>query len=378
MSDAFRKKLEAYEKGELTGQELKEFEKELDKLESYQNFLEDEPSEFATSTTSSKKQRKMIRNGKWKARLQTALIALGLFIVFTILSTVLTAVYYSWGNPDRMDEFRNVIDHTLTVTNPYGYLGGTSTSTKPYFGLEATRDMNKQIGNETVRVGEIEVNFLFSSMSIPERSRIGKESQSEPTFSHPLASEYVQSDWDQLDMLPEGTVVSAYVSFNELMESKEVEQLFSDKQMRLLWLAVDTGFEADQSPITRFDSIGFPSHPIWHDDDMIRQSHEEESGLFGGSTSEGFSSPAYHEGDQEMLHDQFMKTLAFLKEHENKANRVTVGELHLEERIDYLETNGIFHYGAVITGPTKEVLELQEEASVERVKVDEVEFWNWD
>ena len=42
-----------------------------------------------------------------------------------------------------------------------------------------------------------------------------------------------------------------------------------------------------------------------------------------------------------------------------------------------LENNGFVHYGAVITGPTKEVLNLQEEAWVAALQVDEVRLWNW-
>lgn len=380
MSDEFSRKLEAYEKGELTDQELEEFEKELEKLESYQKLLEDKPNEQPGSSISDKKQKKIVRKGKWKARFQTAFTALGIFIIFTIFSSILTSVYFSWGNPDRVQVFREVVDHTLTITDPYGYLGGSSINTKPYFGLEARRDIKKQIGNETIKVGELEVNFIFSLMTFPERSYMGNKSQNQPAFfSHPKSDESFNSDWDKLEKLPEGTVVSAYVSFDELMESKDVEQLFSEKDMRLLWLTVDTGIESDRDHGMFFDPIGFPSQPIWHEDDMITQSREEEEGLFGSRTiSESASSPGYTEGDQDMLHDQFMKTLYFLQDHEEKANRLSLGKLHLEERIDYLENNGILHYGAVITGPTKKILKLRDEPSVEGLEVDEVEFWNWE
>ncbi|QKY68524.1 anti-sigma factor [Lentibacillus sp. CBA3610] len=380
MSDEFSRKLEAYEKGELTDQELEEFEKELEKLENYQKILEDKPDEQPGSTISNKRQKRIVRKGKWKARVQTAFTAIGIFIIITILSSAITAAYYSWGNPDRVNEFREVIDHTLTITNPYGYLGGTSTNTKPYFGLEATRDIKKKIGNETIKVGDLEVNFLFSFMTFPEQSYMGNKSQNQPAFfSHPKSDVRFNSDWDKLEKLPEGTVVSAYVSFDELMESKDVEQLFSEKDMRLLWFAVDTGIESDKNHGMFFDPIGFPSQPIWHEDDMITQSRKEEEGLFGSKTvSESSSSPGYTEGDQDMLHDQFMKTLHFLQGHGNKADQLSFGDLHLEDRIDYLENNGILHYGAVITGPTKEILKLQDESSVEGLKVDEVEFWNWE
>lgn len=383
MSEEFKRKLDKYEKGELIGQELEVFERELEKLEEYQSILEDRPVKPTKTSKelsiSNRKQHRIVRKGKWRARFQTALTALGIFVLFTILSSILTSVYYSWGQPDRSDEFREMIDHTLTITNPYGSHGGTSTGTKPYFGLEAVRDMNKEIGNESIKVGEVKVNFLFSFMSYPERTYIGKESQSQPLFIHPESTGSVESDWNKLEKLPEGTVASAYVSFTELMESKEVEQLFTGEEMHLIWMAVDTGMDLEEEIDLVLDPIGFPGYPIWHEDDMIKQSHEVEEGPFGSKVvSESFSSLPYNEGDQEMLHNQFMKTLNFLKEHENKADKLYDGNLKLEERIAYLENNGIFHYGAVITGPTKAILKLQNEPMVAELLVDEVEFWNWD
>lgn len=378
MSDSFNRKLKAYEKGKLTGQDLEEFEKELEKLEEYHEVLGDKLNE-QPGFNLSKRQQRIVWKGKWQARLQTAFTAIGILIVFIIFSTIGTALYYSWGNPNRADEFREVIDHTLTIINPYGYYaGGATTNTKPYFGLEATKDMAKVIGNKTVIVGELEVSFLFSSMNEPGKTYQEMESKSYTHFSDFRSSEEVRSDWDQLEKLPDGTVVSAYVSFAELMESKDVVQLFSDKQMELLWLAVDTGSEPNHNFGLISNPIGFPSYPIWHEDDMITESYTELNGwFFNKGWDRSSSSPAYKEGDQDVLHAQFIKTLSFLQKHEKKVNKLFSGNLNLDELITYLENNGILHYGAVITGPTKEILKLQGEPLVRRLEVDEVEFWNW-
>ena len=59
------------------------------------------------------------------------------------------------------------------------------------------------------------------------------------------------------------------------------------------------------------------------------------------------------------------------------ANRISRDPLYLEERMNYLEDNGFYHYGAVITGPTKELLQLQEEELISTIMVDEIAFWNW-
>ncbi|WP_339215759.1 anti-sigma factor [Ornithinibacillus sp. FSL M8-0202] len=380
MKDDFKKKLDAYEKGELSEAEKEKVEQELEKLEKYYEFIDEkEDKDRKVNPMNDEKQIKILRRSKWKARFQTAIMVISILFFVTILSTILTAVYYSWGKPDRVDTFRNIIDYTLTVTNPYGYYGGTSTNTKPFFSMEASRELNKRVGDETLVVGEMKVNFLFSMMGFPMEDYYGRMKKEQPGFILP-GFESEMADWNQLEQLPEGTVVSAYVSFSELLTTNDVFQLFNGRNLDIIWFAVYTGQEGESRYAGNiFEPIGFPDFPIWHDNDMILDSREEEKGLFGSKViSESYYSPEYESGDYEQLHTQFMKTLAFLSKYESKANKLTFEPLNLDDRIQYLKEHGIEHYGAVITGPTKEILKLQEEPMISDLAVDEVSFWNWE
>lgn len=371
--------LDAYEKGELKGEKLETFEKQLETLELYQEHLEkDIPSEKAPNNE--EKQKKILRRSKWKARFQTALLAFAIFIGVMIVSTILTAVYYSWGNPDRSEVFANIIDYTLAVTDPYGDHGGTSTHAKSFFRVEMTRDLNKKVGSESIKTGELTVNFLFSLMSYPEKNLGMNHSENQPLFTFPGYGERTLSDWDRLEKLPEGTVATAYISYNKLLETNEVFDQFQGKNLDISWFAVDTGVEGkdERDHGTVFAPIGFPSTPIWHEDDMKLDSREETKGfMFGKIVSEGYSSPGYEEGDTDMLHTQFIKTLRYLEKHENKAEKLYHGRINLQDRIEYLEKQGIQHYGVVVTGPTKEILALKDMDVIQSVEVDEIGFWNW-
>ena len=378
MRDYLKKKLEAYENGELSPEQAKEVEKELEMIEKSLGTT-DEKAKGITPYPgiSINKQQKIMRRAKWKARLQTAFTVIGIFLLFSFVSAVLTGFYYSVGEPDQSGKWRSVIDYSMTVTDPYGQMGSTTTNTTAYFGLEATTDMNKMVGDEIIKVGEIETDFLFSFMFVPQVTYLGATSIDKPGFTYPGIGSRGYSGWEQLEKIHEGTVASAYVSFTDLLETEQVFSLFSYKDMRLLWLAVDTGFEQDQEVIT--EPIGFPRDPIWHENDMILESRKEEKGLFGSHiVSESHSSPDYEVGEEKPLHTQFLKTLRFLQEHERKASNFYMGDLNLSERIEYLEENGYKHYGAVITGPSKEILKLKDEAAVSDLEIDEVGFWNWD
>ncbi|MFT8319983.1 MAG: anti-sigma factor [Bacillus sp. (in: firmicutes)] len=378
MSDEFKRKLEAYEKGELPAKEAEEIEKDLEKLEQYLEVMEEPITEVSKKPSlSEKKQKKIMKYSKWKARWLTAFSVFGIFIVFTIVSSIITNVFYAWGNPDRSEVYRNIIDYTLTVTDPYGQYGGGGSNTTAYFGMEATRDLNKQVGSNMKKVGEIKTKFLFALMGNPVKTDYGTVSQNVPSFSYPGVGDENPQGWERLEKLPEETVVSAYLSFSKLMDTKEVLKQFEGKNMELIWLAVDTGKEGKEENFT--DPIGFPGSPIWFEDDMILDSRVEEKGKFGsGTISESYSSPDYEEGDPQILHQQFMKTLTFLEKYEGKANKLYFGNLELSQRIKYLEKNGFQHYGVVITGPTKEVLKLQKEKWARDIAIDEVDLWNWD
>lgn len=378
MSDEFKKRLEAYEEGELSEVEMKEFDKELDKLETYQSFLDQSLEDTSNQSIDEKKQKRIMRRGKWRARINTTLYVFGLFILISFVSSIITAVYYAWGTPDRSEVYQNIIDHTLTITDPYGYMGSTSVGSNTYFNLTATRDINKVVGSETKKVGELDVKFILSMMGLPNKKQYGSSSQKIPTFFYPDDLDDYSSDWEQLKKVSDGTVASAYVSFTDFLETEDVFQHFESKDMDLLWLAVDTGIdEHDYGNV--FDPIGFPSYPIWHEDDMILDSREEQKGFFGSKIiSEGHSSPDYEEGDGELLHKQFIKTLDFLQEHKRKSANVYDGQLDLEDRISYIDENGIAHYGAVITGPSKEILKLKDEDWISTLEIDEISFWNWE
>ena len=43
-----------------------------------------------------------------------------------------------------------------------------------------------------------------------------------------------------------------------------------------------------------------------------------------------------------------------------------------------IQDEGFTAYGAVVTGPVKELLKLKELETIQGVQLGEVELWNWD
>lgn len=61
---------------------------------------------------------------------------------------------------------------------------------------------------------------------------------------------------------------------------------------------------------------------------------------------------------------------------ENYYRRV-LGLDHLPEKYKYLKEKGFTVYGAVVTGPVKELLKLQDATIIQGEQLGEVKLWNW-
>ncbi|MGD6872537.1 anti-sigma factor C-terminal domain-containing protein [Sutcliffiella horikoshii] len=372
MTNDFKGKLERYDKNEMTPEEKKEFEKEMSAKE----------EQWMRPTLEKTKQRKILRASKWKARINTALTVIPLLLLILMISSFLTNFYYYGFSDDynRSQKLSDVINFSQVISDPYANKYTADTKVGMFLNMNATKELRKTVGKESYPIGEMEVNFLFSKMGIVDKKFYGKDDQL-PEIHHPsLLSEYgidSSSEWERLEMLPEGTVSTAFVTFDEVLSTEKVFEHFKGKDLDVLWFPVVTSEETgDHYPIS---NIGFPNYPIFHSDDWKLISKTEEKSFLSSSSSETRAAPNYVEGDTEMLHKYFKKTLRFLADYQEEFDEIQQmhGDIQIKEALSYLEDDGISHHGVVITGPTKEVLSLKEEEWIGAIQVDEVALWNW-
>jgi hypothetical protein len=263
-------------------------EQDFKKIAEYDLLLEDEMNSekipFAQETPPAPVDNKgagIIKKAKWKARLQNALTAVGIIFLGTILCTILSAIYYSSGNPDRIDTYHDIVESTLAVTEPNLRLRTNSIDTGSFFSIDLQGKLTKQIGRYEYNVGEFTVSFLLNQVGFPERKKEIDDLISIP-FNYPgTPAQTNQSDWAKLDKLPEGTVSEVYLSFDRVYSTDEVLQKFSDKDMQPVWFAVDTGLDnwPEYRPPNTF--MGFPYHPVWLKNEMttINQNVEKRVGF---------------------------------------------------------------------------------------------------
>jgi len=389
MNEDFKKKLKDYTEGKLSEEEKRTIEIDIEKLEQYQEFLEEDlekverPKEVK-KTSRNKRQAKIIRGSKWKARLQNAFTVIGILIIFTFISSLITDIFYSTGEPSRSAIYRDVVKSTIAVTKPNVTFRGGSASKGSYFTLRIKGNLEKRVGGDDVVVGQVDKKFFFSKTAI-EGVDIYENQDEKVFFYSPkiLKEGYMNKDWNKLEKLPEGTVAEVFISLDKLYETDEILGKLKDREIKPIWFAVDTGDndkDLYNEPVIVYP-IGFPYETMWHEDDMIlTDKTEKKVGMFTKVETKSSRSPDVEPyGSGKLRNENFIKTLKLIKKYEGIATNISsYTRLNVKKRIDYINVNGVKIYGIVITGPSKEILKLKQEQWVKGISVGEVGLWNWE
>ncbi|NQX45228.1 anti-sigma factor [Paenibacillus tritici] len=400
MSEEFKEKLRQYSEGTLPEEEREELESELAKLEAYQQYLEEQmeqeeqtggrwtkadpeggaaPGPKKTKRKAKRREKSIIRRGKWKARITNTFTVFSALLIFTVISSIITTVFYSTG--DRGDTYSDVVSSAIAVTRPNTTVR-LSSNAHYFFRLELTGNLLRQVGGESIQVGNYTQNLFLGRGNPGEFNWTDERNGSGNIFYYPSAKGTAgrgdnSDQWKRLEKLPEGTVAEAYLSLGHLYTTDELLKQLEPLNLQPVW------FGADAGPSTREDDVvvyplGFPYQPMWHKDDMKKSEvTTTKTGWFSSVSSYSSVSPSVDEYGSGALRDaNFIKTLKLLQQHQTLAGRA-VHINQLDTSLAYLEQNGVKLYGAVVTGPVKELLKLREASWVSHLQVGEVRLWNW-
>lgn len=337
-----------------------------------------------------KKQRRILVRARYKNRIGTAVFLLLLMAVLSIAGSFLSSLYFNWGGENSRLYRTQKTAALLTeftfpnVTMPLSFTphpnffshagyGHSSVEIKPYFVAMGNYALQKQLGRESIVIGHLNVNQLFSSV-LTRRQWADGSYQHYFYFYHPdqikdlsdngrYLAAAAEDTWQALDILPEGTVAELALSFWQTYSIDQVKALLDEFDLDITWYALATGAEGTsrdrREPLSTNDGAwGMPElsrnmlsqySPVSDDDSAVREKY-------------------------------FVESMKFLFENEKTARRIYQGDpqkLLLEQRYQYIKDNGIQVYGVVVTGPTKELLKLQNLESVHSPALGDVGLWNW-
>ncbi|UQZ35272.1 hypothetical protein C2I18_18150 [Paenibacillus sp. PK3_47] len=386
MSEEFKEKLRKYGQGSLPEDEREEVEQELEKLEAYQLYL-DELVEQEDQQTSQriaekpalmeKKEKRIIRRGKWKARFSNTMTVLSAFLALTVISSIITAVYYSTG--DRGSRYGEVLSSAIAVSRP-NTIVHLNSDAKIFFKNEYSGRLLKQVGSEEVDAGSYSTELLFGLGGVGHYNWTDERTSMQQYFFYPQDGQSPGVDdsqeWKRLDKLPEGTVAEAFLSLDRLYGTDELLKKLEPLNLLPVWFAVDDGEHTNEFTVT--SPLGFPYRTIWLAEEMtVQQVSTEKTGWFSSVTSKSSISPSVEEyGSGKVREENFLRKLRLMQEYKMISSNAAPF-IKVDQSLDYVEEHGIQLYGAVITGPVKELLKLKETPWISNIRIGEVRLWNW-
>lgn len=385
MNEEFKEKLRKYGEGSLPENEREEVERELEKLEAYQVYLdevmerEDQQTSqrFAKEPALKKREKRIIRRGKWKARIGNAMTALSVFLIFTVVSSIVTAVFYSSGG--RGERYREVLSSAIAVSQPNTTVE-LSSNAKFYFRNEYSGRLVKQVGSEQVDAGSYSTQLLFGLGGVGDYNWTDERASRQNAFFYSPDGKSADvedgEEWDRLDKLPEGTVAEVSLSLDRLYSTDELLKKLESLNVLPVWFAVDDGQNTDEFMVS--SPLGFPYRTIWLAEEMtVRKVSTEKRGWFTSVTSRSSVSPGVEEyGSGEVREENFLRKLRLMQKYKT-ISRNAAPFINVNKSLGYLEEHGVQLYGAVVTGPVKELLKLKETPWIRNIRVGEVRLWNW-
>ena len=382
------KKWKAYIDGECTHTEDVEIEqhlmecmtcnekmdKELAEQENRQSKLEN----TAGYSIPIKKQKQLLQKAKWRHRTSNILMFIGFLIVFTIISSLLTSVYYGWGEEGGKGEKTSKLVNVITqMTMPNVYASRNSPEYGMFLNATLNKELRSKVGKEQKTVGKLNGTMFFDMVEM-EREWFNGQYDINLSFVYP--DFFIQEDpylypveevwklrdeiWEVLDLLPEGTVSEVAISFDQLYSIDQVYSILSQyPDLEIVWYAMDTGSEVEHS--NRFG-------PFLHAGEGLFGFHEYSIWDFMETNKSILA-----RGDGKRREEAFINSLKFVSENEGKGwiRRYFYGE-SIQKRLDHVKKHGSKSYGVVLTGPTKELLKLQNVEQIQYASLGEVHWWN--
>lgn len=341
-------------------------------------------------------------NMKWNKDVENRILrksrfALTFRIVRVLIVAVIVFLIYSglldlYGNSSRKFEkahFYNELAIEWTTPNIRSRMPSPTWEVNLFGVGEITYPLFRRVGNETIAVGEAKITKApFSFLNKKEIEMFGEESNHSNDFTFyygvdPQTGEQLETDdipetWQTLDMLPDGTVGELAFSLEEMMTPEQLAEKLGDYDVGITWMPLYTGEYQEGSSVKE-------TFIEWRDGERIMKSpthfgltgpYEMEEDFMGSGFSWFIGSrmvPTVFDAEKAML-ENMEKILAESVSYQEDF----LGLPHLQERYDYIQENGFVTFGAVVTGPVKELLKLQDEEGIHSPMLGEVELWNWD
>lgn len=237
----------------------------------------------------------------------------------------------------------------------------------------------RKVGSEDVVIGEANVkkrlfnghsNITYSHPGLQRLNQFSFSLPEDPRTNEKLGANTSPHVWETLEMLPEGTVGELAFSTTSFMEPEQLIEKLQDYDIQILWMPLYAG------EFVNYDPYSWSQAP-----NLIIVSNV--IGLTGGMDHDdryNQSLRIINLGDTSIMESKqlMLNNMEKLLQKSKSYYENFLGLGHLEEKYEYLVKEGFIVYGAVVTGPVKELLKLKDASFLQGEQLGEVELWNWE
>ncbi|XKH49492.1 anti-sigma factor [Chryseomicrobium palamuruense] len=332
-------------------------------------------------------EKRILRKSRFTLTFRILRILIAALILFAIYTSFLDA-YGNTAKSFKKAHFYNELVIEWTNPNVRSVMAMPTWEVNLFGVGEVSYPLFKRVGMETIPVGEAKVTkSILPFLSKQEIQFDGKREYDPQEFlfyygKHPKTGEELApsgspSSWQVLSMLPEGTVGEMAVSLEEMMSPEELVNKLADYDLGITWMALYTGEYQEGSSVQETSmewgdgsQILTPPIPLG-----LTPPYEMEEDFMGSSfvsMLRATNAPTVIDAQRAMV-ENMEKVLAESVSYQEDY----LGLYDLQERYDYIQENGFITFGAVVTGPVKELRKLQDEEGIHSPILGEVELWNW-
>lgn len=307
-------------------------------------------------------------------------VTVALFVLFTVYMVVLTASYDMSKIGKRTELYQKLaIDWTYPeLTTGVGI--DASKEITPFLTQKIEIPLVRTIGSEEYIVSQLSLSKpLLNSLTRIEIAKsypYGTGNQGfyfnlpyDPASGKQLNGDYESDVWDTLERIHEGNVADMAFSTTQYHAPEDIIALLAPYDIAIQWMPLymgelkqftEGGWGGGEDSMSLLRTWGLSGGRLMDDD------------LRGGSLTVSINENWVEEDKKAMLTNMDM----MLNNHKRLAETLLETD-YLQERYDYLQENGFQAYGAVVTGPVKELLKLKEVEGIQTVMLGEVKYWNW-
>jgi hypothetical protein len=307
-------------------------------------------------------------------------VLVAVFILYWIYMMVITISYHTSSTGDRVALYQTL---AIDWTNPEvssELLAVANKEITPFLTQKIEIPLERTIGKNSYVVSHLRLTKpLFTTFTYSELTRTypyedGRDRfrfylPIDPNSGVSLNGNQPFGVWDTLEKIHEGNVADLAFSTTAYYSPEKLLQLLEPYDLDVLWMPLYMG-ELKQFTEGVWggggNSIGL--NQPWG----LAGARVIDTDFKGGYRISALTLSTIEESEKAML-----SNIEMMLNKDKKLAEQLLGTFYLQERYDYIKENGFQAYGAVVTGPVKELLQLKELQEIHSVYLGEIEHWNW-